>query len=150
MICNACGKTHYRSYMGMCQGCYNYFRQGGKIYPLPERGTIARDENGKVICHICGRSYARLGSHVRESHGMTISQYKEIFGLCNSAKTTEISYSKKMSELAYRNGMDKQVLKIGEATRIKKGESDKRKNKEVRLQELYLLKQKREMRGKKK
>ena len=55
-----------------------------------------------------------------------------------------------MSELAYKNGMDKKVLKIGESARIKKGETDKRKNKEVRLQELYLLKQKREMRGRKK
>lgn len=135
MICKKCGKPITRSYAGMCQGCYKYFLGGGKVYNLPEPGTVARDESGKVICHICGRSYTRLGSHIKESHGMTTAEYKEHYGLCNSTKTTEAAYSTHMQELAYIHGMDKRLLKAGMSTRIKKGETDKRKNKPVRLQE---------------
>ena len=35
---------------------------------------IKDDATGKVICHICGRAYTRLGSHVKESHDMTIEE----------------------------------------------------------------------------
>ena len=77
MFCKECGKFTDRSYAGMCQGCYNYFRKGGVVNPLPEQGRIKYDANGKVICHICGRSFTRLGSHVKEIHAMSIEEYKE-------------------------------------------------------------------------
>nr|DAL78890.1 MAG TPA: ROS/MUCR transcriptional regulator protein [Caudoviricetes sp.] len=136
MICPKCGKITNRSYNGLCQGCYKYFKDGGKIHPLPKAGTVEHDESGKVICHICGRSYNRLGSHVRESHGMTIEEYKAEFGLCRRTKTTEETYSQTMRENAYRNNMDQRLLEAGKSTRIQKGESNKRKNKKVRLQEI--------------
>lgn len=135
-ICSECGKVTRNNYGGLCQNCYLYFKNGGKIYPLPEAGKIEHDENGKVICHICGRSFKRLGSHVRVSHDMTIKEYKEEFGLCSHARTTEETYSKIMRENAYKNNMDKVIVEAGKATRIKKGETDKRKNKKVRLQEI--------------
>lgn len=136
MVCQKCGKITERIYNGLCQGCYKYFRDGGKVYPLPEAGKVEYDESGKVICHICGRSYNRLGSHVRESHSMTIEEYKAEFGLCSRTKTTEKSYSQTMRENAYKYDMDKRLLEAGKSTRIKKGETDKRKNKKVRLQEI--------------
>lgn len=135
MICPECGRTTEKSYGGMCQSCWRYFHDGGKVYPIPEPGTIARDEHGKVICHICGRSYRRLGSHARESHSMTIAEYKQRFGLCSGAKTTEQNYSQTMHEYAIENDMHKRILEIGKKTRIKKGQTDKRKGKKVRLQE---------------
>ena len=128
MVCSKCGKITERSYNGLCQGCYKYFKSGGKVYPLPEAGKVEHDKNGKVICHICGRSYNRLGSHIRESHGITIEEYKAEFGLCSRTKTTEKSYSQTMRENAYKYDMDKQLLEAGKSTRIKKGETDKRKN----------------------
>lgn len=136
MNCKACGKPTERSYGGMCQGCYLYFRKGGKIHPLPAHGMIERDEYGKPICHICGRSYTRLGSHIKESHGMTIAEYKEEFGLCNRTNTTEQSYSEMMRENALNNEMDKRILHIGANTRIKKGQTDMRKGKKARQQEI--------------
>lgn len=136
MVCPKCGKITQRSYNGLCQGCYKYFKSGGKVYPLPEAGKVEHDESGKVICHICGRSYNRLGSHVKESHNMSIEEYKEKFGLCRRTKTTEKSYSQIMREYAYKNNMDKQISEAGKFTRIKKGENNKRKNKKVRLQEI--------------
>ena len=134
--CSECGKLIDRSYSGMCQGCYNYFRKGGTINKLPEHGRIAYDVNGKVVCHICGRAYTRLGSHVKESHDMTIEEYKEEFGLCASAKTTERTYSDMMHYNAIINEMDKQLIRTGRNTRVKKGENHLRKNKRVRLQEI--------------
>lgn len=137
-ICSSCGKICEKGkvYSGnRCQGCYNYFRNGGTVNPIPAPGTIAYDHRGYVVCHICGRAYVRLGSHVRESHHITIKEYKAEFGLCNRCKTTEHRYSKAMSDLAYENGMDKQIVEAGKSTRIRKGENDKRYGKKVRLQE---------------
>ena len=136
MKCRECGKHTEKSYSGLCQGCYLYFKNGGTINPIPDKGVIEYDINGKVVCHICGRAYTRLGSHVKESHDMTIEEYKEEFGLCKRAKTTESSYSKTMSHHAYANNMDQQLLVVGRATRIKKGQNDKRKGKQVCMQEI--------------
>lgn len=138
-VCKACGKICQsgKKYPGgMCQGCYSYFRKGGKINPIPPPGTISYDHRGYVVCHICGRSYVRLGSHVKESHHMTIEAYKEEFGLCRRSRTTEKIYSHTMSAYAHDNNMDKQLFESGKSTRIHKGETDKRKGKKVRLQEI--------------
>lgn len=136
MFCKECGKHTDKSYSGMCQGCYRYFSQGGVVHQLPEHGRINHDANGKVICHICGRAYTRLGSHVKESHDMSIEEYKEKFGLCKRAKTTEINYSKIMHGYAKAYKMDERLLVVGQATRIKPGETEKRKGKKVCLQEI--------------
>ena len=136
-VCKECGKIiEDKSYSGMCQGCYNYFRKGGTVNPLPEHGRIKHDATGKVICHICGRAYTRLGSHVKESHDMTIEEYKEQFGLCKRAKTTEGCYSKVMRNHAMNNNMNERLLRAGEGTRIKKGQVDMRKGKKVCMQEI--------------
>ena len=138
MHCEKCGKQMTKSDMRFgnnCQACYRYYRDGGIENPLPDRGVIAYDYRGYVICHICGRTYKRLGSHVKELHEMTIAEYKEKFGLCNNARTTEKSYSAQMSNYAFQNHMDDQLRIVGVNTRIKKGETDKRKGKAIRLQE---------------
>lgn len=135
MICKECGKHSDKSYSGMCESCYRYFSNGGTVHPIPSPGVLARDEQGKPICHICGRSYTRLGSHVKESHHMTIEEYKERFNLCRNAKTTAPEYSAVMRDHADRNGMPDRLLEAGKGTRIKKGETDKRKGKTCRAQE---------------
>lgn len=137
MLCKECGKIiQGKTYSGMCQGCYNYFKKGGTINPLPEHGRIKHDTNGKIICHICGRAYSRLGSHIRESHNMTIKEYKEMYGLCARSRTTANDYSETMRTYAYHYKMDEQLLEVGKDTRFKKGDATARKNKQVRLQEV--------------
>lgn len=135
MHCSKCQKMIERSYSGMCQSCYRYYHQGGGENPLPALGKIEYDHRGYVVCHICGRAYKRLGSHIKESHKMTIKDYKEKFGLCNNAKTTEKEYSERMHQLAYENNMPQRLSTTGIPTRIKVGEKDKRLGKKVRLQE---------------
>lgn len=137
VLCKSCGKdtSHDNRFGGYCQSCYKYFRDGGTVNPVPPKGVVAKDHRGYVVCHICGKAYRRLGSHIKESHGMTIAEYKEKFGLCNNAKTTEINYSQHMHELAYKYEMPQRLKEAGKATRIKTGEKDKRLGKPVRLQE---------------
>ena len=135
MICSKCGNHSRKIFNGMCQACYNYYRKGGTDNALPDIGRIAYDYRGCVICHICGRAYKRLGSHIRETHHMTISAYKEQFGLCNNARTTEKAYSQRMHDSAYENGMSERLRETGKKTRVKKGETKLRKGKKVRLQE---------------
>ncbi|MER8188588.1 MucR family transcriptional regulator [Kitasatospora sp. NPDC094015] len=46
-----------------------------------ELGRLARDEESDlVLCHVCGRGFRALGSHVRV-HGMTAAEYREEFRL---------------------------------------------------------------------
>ena len=143
MNCSSCNKelTH-KTYPGrLCETCYKYFKNGGTINPLPELGTIANDERGYVVCHICGRAYKRLGTHVKQPHDMTIKEYKERFGLCNKTKTTEANYSRMMHDYAYQYNMPEQLRVAGENTRIKSGASI-REGKTLRLQErMRLLRQ---------
>lgn len=135
MICKLCGKEISKTYKGICHSCYIYFKNGGKVYNLPQNGIVAFDDDGKCICHICGRSFVKLGNHIKESHNMTIDEYKEKFGLCRNARTTQQIYHETMRIHAFANNMDKKLISWGENTRIKKGETGKRKGKEIRLQE---------------
>lgn len=136
MICTVCGKETTKRYpCNTCQGCYNYFRKGGTMNPIPNHGEIIRDVRGFVVCHICGRAFIRLGSHIKESHGLTTAEYKEAFGLCNNTKTTEQTYSQHMRELAYSHDMPQRLKEIGRYTRIKKGGKSLRLGKKSRLQE---------------
>lgn len=134
--CSACGKQiSGKVYPKItCQSCYNYYKNGGKDNPLPPKGVIQLDDRGYVICHICGKSYKKLGSHAKESHSLSIKQYKELYGLCANSKTTEKTYSLKMSESAIKNNMPNQLVEKGKKTRFKKGDKT-RLGKEVRLQE---------------
>lgn len=137
-VCRYCNKIISGRIIGdKCQTCYKYFRDGGTVNPVPAHGKIEYDVYGKVICHICGRAYTRLGTHAKESHDMTIYEYKEAFGLCRRARTTESTYSKMMSDKAYENDMDKRLSEAGKETRIKVGDNNNpRKGKQVRLQEI--------------
>ena len=137
MNCSQCGK-HIPTKIypdNTCQSCYLYYLHGGTDNPVPPPGRITHDHRGYVICHICGRAYKRLGSHVKEWHNMSIAEYKAQFELCNNAKTTENNYSKHMHNLAYKYNMPQQLIKTGISTRVRKGQRDMRLGKKVRLQE---------------
>ena len=140
-LCKCCGDIIENRHSDLCQSCYIYFKEGGVIHPLPKEGCVEKDERGFVICHICGKAYKKLGGHVINKHKMTTAIYKEKFGLCNRTKITETKYSQMMSALAYKNNMPEQLKVVGLNTRIKDGETDKRKGKKTRLQEQIYKKQ---------
>jgi hypothetical protein len=66
---------------------------------------------------------------------MTIDEYKELYGLCANARTTEAQYSRKMHDNAYRYDMPNRLQVTGKGTQIKKGDKSKRLGKPTRLQE---------------
>lgn len=137
MLCAKCGQPiEGKPYGRLCQGCYRYFKNGGTINPIPAPGEIKRDERGYVVCHICGRSFKRLGSHIRETHHMLMEAYKKKYGLCARSNTTEKSYHQAMRINALKNHMPERLILVGEKTRIKPGDNSMRKGKVVCLQEI--------------
>ena len=118
MKCIDCGREIKTPYNGLCQSCYNYYRNGGIVNELPPKGMIKKDERGYVICHICGKSYKKLGGHAAQNHGMSIEMYKETFGLCRNARTTEDNYSNVMSNFAYQYKMPEMLIEKGVRTRL--------------------------------
>lgn len=55
----------------------------GKIKALLQYGEfgILSKQDGKVQCHICGKWYRLLGSHVAQKHKLLADEYREVFGL---------------------------------------------------------------------
>ena len=46
-----------------------------------KHGVIEYTDQGKPICHICGKAFNKLGTHVYYTHNMLMRDYKKKFGL---------------------------------------------------------------------
>lgn len=70
-------------------------------------GQLVRDpETARVCCHLCGRWFRSLGSHLRR-HGYTAAGYREALGLCRTRPMTSDDVSEAISRRqaeAYRHG----------------------------------------------
>ena len=88
------------------------------------KGVVKYDQAGNPVCEICGKSYARLMTHVRQKHDMTAYEYKKQFGLCTT-KSVMNELSRKKSRLAALRNYDKVVtenlIEGGIQTRYEKG-----------------------------
>lgn len=134
--CKECGEIiRGQSYNGeLCQSCYVYFKNGGTKNEIPEKGVIAKDSRGFIVCHICGKAFGKLGAHIVNKHKMTTNSYKEEFGLNASSQLTSDEYHDYMRELAYAYDMPNQLIRVGVNTRINSNRK-LRKGKPTRLQE---------------
>lgn len=124
--CKSCKEESVRIITGLCDKCYQRKRRSPKINPLPRKGEIAYTEEGKPICHICGKGYDKLMSHVYQTHDMTARDYKIEFGLdLNQGIMSEESKEKarKTVEDNYENIVLDNLLTKGAETRFKKGHS---------------------------
>ena len=74
-----------------------------------------------IKCKICDKSFKRVCSHVRQTHGVSAREYKEAFGLDVKKGILSNEDRKIMHDYALANGMDEQLKKAGKATRFKKG-----------------------------
>lgn len=75
-ICEICGRTSVETIIVTSNGhhyCNRYYQRmrNSKVYPLPLKGEVKYREDGKPICHICGRSFNKLMLHVYQVHNMT-------------------------------------------------------------------------------
>ncbi|MGH3812674.1 MAG: MucR family transcriptional regulator, partial [Pseudonocardiaceae bacterium] len=50
---------------------------------VPYGELVIEPGTGRVCCHLCGRWYVALGSHLRV-HGHTADSYRDAMGLCRS------------------------------------------------------------------
>ncbi len=87
-------------------------------------GEIHYDKEGKPICHICGKSFKKLLSHVWQKHKMSAYDYKKHFGL----ETTKSIMCKESIEIARQRNLENydkvvknNLIRKGENTRFKEG-----------------------------
>jgi hypothetical protein len=148
--CKECGASsdssriiHNDEYGDLCSRCYQRVKSSPKTHEKPLYGEIAYTEEGKPICHICGRAYKKLMSHVRHTHEMTESEYKKEFGL-NSTKGIMCEESRELARKRalenYDNSILENLLSKGEATRFQTGSGGRTKEK-VREQTRIVLRE---------
>lgn len=58
-------------------------RPDGTGLHAPAGELVLEAGTGRICCHLCGRWFVSLGSHVRR-HGCTAASYREALGLCRS------------------------------------------------------------------
>lgn len=139
MKCIECGSTNkvYTKQFGvpLCPNCTRMWKEHPQ-HDLPKPGEVKFDELGRPICHICGRAFNKLLTHVKQRHKMTPEEYKETFGLENgkgliSEKTRTVLQQKVMDN--YDKVVVENLIKGGSATQFKTGHMGRTKDK-VRLQ----------------
>jgi len=112
-------------------------------YSFGNYGRIFYDFEGKPICHICGRAFHRLLSHVRQKHNLTAKEYKKKFGL-NIGNGIISNISKSKSQIAvfnnYNKVVEKNLIKNGKKTRFKIGDKGRTVDKMSEQERLRLKK----------
>ncbi|HJT05083.1 MAG TPA: MucR family transcriptional regulator [Pseudonocardiaceae bacterium] len=70
----------------------------------PYGQLMAEPASGRICCHLCGRWFVSLGSHLRQ-HGHTADSYREAMGLCRSRPLVAAALSRSIASrqsAAYR------------------------------------------------
>lgn len=98
----------------------------------PHYGEVVYDANGNPICHICGKGFRKLLSHVWQKHELYGNEYKEMFGL-DKKKGIMSEEAKELLRQRVKENYDKVVtknlLKGGEGSRFKAGGTGRTKDK---------------------
>lgn len=106
-ICPECGRYHPKEHgtKKTCRKCYEYYRSGGIIHFKPSSGEITYSEEGNPICHMCGKAFPQLMKHVKNSHGLTPKEYKELFKLPKGKAIASLKSleQKRLSALSQKN-----------------------------------------------
>ena len=98
---------------------------------LPKYGEVKYDYRGYPICHICGKSFKKLLSHVWQKHGLTAYEYKKQFGLDTTKGIIYEGTRKKLQKSVSRHYnlvVIKNLIKGGEKTRFKEGSKGRTKD----------------------
>lgn len=107
-------------------------------------GIIEYDKDGKPICEICGKSFLRVLTHVRQKHNISEKEYKHQFGL----DVTRGICSKESSELSrqrvyenYSLCITSNLLDRGKNTRFLVGSEGRTADKVSQQTKIRLIKQ---------
>lgn len=107
----------------LCGNCLNVYKNH-KVNSIPEIGEVAYDEEGRVICHICGRAFNKVLSHARQRHNISAKEYKKKFGLDLNKGLTSKSTKEALRKSVLKNYdkvVEENLIKNGEKTRFKEG-----------------------------
>lgn len=107
----------------LCQKCYKYEMEH-PVNPIPKKGEVQYDNEGRPICHICGRAFKKLASHAFHTHNINAYEYKEKFGLNNNQGLISESTKKILQEHSKNNYdlvIKENLLNKGKDHRFKKG-----------------------------
>ena len=119
-ICNDIIPSYHNS--NICQSCNTYYKNHPEgEYPLPPKGEVHYAKNGDVICHICGRAYRKLGSHIRNKHKLAQNDYRDMFGLYHNTKLSNNEYISIMQTHNDKNKdtvVNQNLIKSGFNTRM--------------------------------
>lgn len=89
----------------------------------PNYGKVVKSADGRIICHICGKPFRKLGAHVVQKHGITSWVYKVMFGLDVIKGLVSDEHRQHLSDCAKRNydvSIKKNLIDGGTATRFAK------------------------------
>lgn len=132
-ICQICGSNkkvclYRKQNKYLCNACrceHDTYNGDIPIYKLPKYGTIEYNPEGKPICHICGKAYKKLLTHVWQKHDLTEKQYKKEFGLdIIKGITAEETKNKLRTAVKqhYNLVVEQNLIKAGRKTRFKEGQ----------------------------
>jgi hypothetical protein len=69
----------------------------------PDYGRVIKNPDGTLICHICGKSFRKLGAHVVQKHQMVSWQYKIAYGLNTNQGLITDEHKQHLSDCVKRN-----------------------------------------------
>lgn len=81
----------------LCDSCYKILIKH-PVNTIPDKGEVFYDEQGRMVCHICGRAYDKLTQHIKQIHNIGPVEYREMFGLNRTFKLTSERYKQKCRE----------------------------------------------------
>lgn len=94
-------------------------------------GKVIYDEDDKVVCGICNKSYKKLLSHVLQTHKLTGNEYREMFGLDKGVGLIAKDTKKRLQEAVKKNYdtvITENLINKGKNTRLKKGYTGRTKD----------------------
>lgn len=112
LVCQECSKKNNKVRyikefkINLCETCNRTYINNPIKY-IPPDGEIHYDDEGKVICHECGRSYHKLSTHLIGKHKISSKEYKRKHGLNNGAKLTSKSLQEK-----FKNNPSVDIAKV--------------------------------------
>ena len=85
--------------------------------PAPTTPAVSVEESvedDQVRCMECGKGFKMLRRHLKESHGLTVSEYRERWGLDNDHPLTAPNYSKRKRSRALQQQLGKYDRSVAE------------------------------------
>ena len=82
---------------------------------------VVLDEEGRLTCHICGRTFRKLGAHVVQKHFITTDEYRAAYGLYKTIGLVSQEHREQLSALVSPKIIKNNLIRKGKDTRYKKG-----------------------------